>query len=142
MCRVVRKAAAHFGKKSSAPCYGQGVELFVFLPAPIHQRPFLDSGDNAHDHYNSLSTEQITADLKESCDKIEAASGVRPTLIRCPYGEYDNHVICAVRDYGLEPIQWDVEALHSVGVIRRTACNQREAVWLTFLTLEYSSIVL
>ncbi|MEA4942721.1 MAG: polysaccharide deacetylase family protein [Oscillibacter sp.] len=71
-----------------------------------------------HDHYNSLSAEQITADLKESCDKIEAVTGVRPTLIRCPYGEYDNHVICTVRDYGLEPIQWDVETLHSVGVKR------------------------
>lgn len=79
-----------------------------------------------HDHYNSLSADQITSDLKESCDKIEAVTGVRPTLIRCPYGEYDNHVICAVRDYGLEPIQWDVETLHSVGVIESTTCNQAE----------------
>jgi peptidoglycan/xylan/chitin deacetylase (PgdA/CDA1 family) len=75
-----------------------------------------------HDHYNSLSSEQITADLKESCDKIEAATGVRPTLIRCPYGEYDDHVIRAVRDYGMEPIQWDVETLHLIGVNPRTPC--------------------
>jgi len=64
-----------------------------------------------HDHYNSLSAEQISADLKASCDKIEAVTGVRPSLIRCPYGEYDNHVIQAVRDYGMEPIQWDVDSL-------------------------------
>jgi len=64
-----------------------------------------------HDHYNGLSTEQISADLKASCDKIEAITGVRPSLIRCPYGEYDNHVIQAVRAYGMEPIQWDVDSL-------------------------------
>ena len=64
-----------------------------------------------HDHYNSLSTQQITEDLKTSCDKIEAVTGIRPTLIRCPYGEYDNHVIEAIRAYGMEPIQWDVDSL-------------------------------
>jgi len=69
------------------------------------------SHSSHHDHYNSLSTEQITADLKESCDKIEAVTGVRPTLIRCPYGEYDDHVIQAIRAYGMEPIQWDVDSL-------------------------------
>lgn len=69
------------------------------------------SHSNHHDHYNSLSAEQITTDLKESCDKIEAVTGVRPTLIRCPYGEYDDHVIQAIRDYGMEPIQWDVDSL-------------------------------
>ena len=67
------------------------------------------SHSNHHDHYNSLTKEEITADLKESCDKIENVTGVRPTLIRCPYGEYDNHVISSIRGYGMEPIQWDVE---------------------------------
>lgn len=80
---------------------------------------------NHHDHYNSLSAEQIAADLKECCDKTEKLIGVRPSLIRCPYGEYDNHVISAIRAYGMEPIQWDVETLHSVGVIRRTTCYQK-----------------
>lgn len=69
------------------------------------------SHSSHHDHFNSLSTEKITADLKESSDKIEAITGVRPTLIRCPYGEYDDHVVQAIRDYGMEPIQWDVDSL-------------------------------
>jgi polysaccharide deacetylase family sporulation protein PdaB len=69
------------------------------------------SHSSHHDHYNSLSAEQITADLKESCDKVEAVTGVRPTLVRCPYGEYDDHVIQAVRACGMEPIQWDVDSL-------------------------------
>ena len=39
----------------------------------------------------------------------DAVTGCSPTLIRCPYGEYDDHVISAVRSLGMEPIQWDVE---------------------------------
>lgn len=69
------------------------------------------SHSDTHAHYNSLSTEEITADLQASSDKIKAVTGVAPTLIRCPYGEYDDHVIRAIRDFGMEPIQWDVDSL-------------------------------
>ena len=62
-----------------------------------------------HAHFNSLSTDEIIADLNTCNDKIEAVTGVRPTLFRCPYGEYDDHVILATRSIGMEPIQWDVE---------------------------------
>ena len=71
---------------------------------------------NTHAHYNSLSTEEIIADINACNDKIEAITGVRPTLIRCPYGEYDDHVIAAIRSIGMEPIQWDVEALATAGI--------------------------
>ena len=64
-----------------------------------------------HAHYNSLSTEEIIADVNACNDKIEAITGVRPTLIRCPYGEYDDHVIAAIRSIGMEPIQWDTDSL-------------------------------
>ena len=66
---------------------------------------------NHHDHYNPLSTAQITADASACADRIEAVTGVRPTLLRCPYGEYDDHVIAAIRSIGIEPIQWDVDSL-------------------------------
>ena len=62
-----------------------------------------------HDHYSSLSAEQIVADVQDSCAKIEAVTGECPTLIRCPYGEYDDHVISAIRSIDMEPIQWSVE---------------------------------
>ena len=69
------------------------------------------SHSNHHDHFNSLSADQIVADVTASNERIAAASGVTPTLIRCPYGEYDDHVISAVRSLGMEPIQWDVDSL-------------------------------
>ncbi len=41
----------------------------------------------------------------------DAVTGVRPTLIRPPYGEYDDNVVSAIRSMGMEPIQWDVDSL-------------------------------
>ena len=88
---------------------------------PEQAKAIVDSGNelmnhsNAHDHYNSLTADQIIADVNTCNDKIEALTGVRPTLIRCPFGEYDDHVISTIRSIGMEPIQWDVEALAAVG---------------------------
>ncbi len=68
----------------------------------------------SHAHFNSLSADQIIADITACNEKIASVTGVCPTLFRPPYGEYDDHVIAAVRSMGMEPIQWDVETLHSV----------------------------
>ena len=96
---------------------------------PEQAKAIVDSGNelmnhsNAHDHYNSLTADQIIADVNTCNDKIEALTGVRPTLIRCPFGEYDDHVISTIRSIGMEPIQWDVEALAAVG--RRKSMKKR-----------------
>ena len=66
---------------------------------------------NTHAHYPQLSADQVVADLNACNDKIEAVTGVRPTLARLPYGDYDDNSINAVRSIGMEPIQWDVDSL-------------------------------
>ena len=66
---------------------------------------------NTHAHMSQLSRDEIIADVNACNDKIEAVTGVRPTLIRPPYGEYDDNVISAIRSMGMEPIQWDVDSL-------------------------------
>jgi peptidoglycan/xylan/chitin deacetylase (PgdA/CDA1 family) len=58
-----------------------------------------------------LTAEQVVADLNACNDKIENITGVRPTLVRLPYGDYDDNSINAVRSIGMEPIQWDVDSL-------------------------------
>lgn len=84
---------------------------------PESVRALYDAGhevmnhSSSHAHFNTLSAAEITADLDACNDRIEAVTGVRPTLVRCPYGEYDDHVINAVRAMGMEPIQWDVDSL-------------------------------
>ena len=76
---------------------------------------------NTHAHYPQLSADQVVADLNACNDKIEAVTGVRPVLVRLPYGDYDDSSINAVRSIGMEPIQWDVET----SAIQETPCGTR-----------------
>ena len=64
-----------------------------------------------HAHFASLTTDQIIENVNKSCDAIEEVTGVRPTLFRAPYGEYDDHVIAAVDSMNIHTIQWDVDSL-------------------------------
>ena len=64
-----------------------------------------------HAHFSKLSADAIRSNIETSCGKIEAVTGVRPTLFRCPYGEYDDHVIQTLTDMGMKTIQWDVDSL-------------------------------
>ena len=85
---------------------------------------------DSHAHYNSLSAQEIIEDVTACNEKIQAVTGVCPTLIRCPYGEYDDHVIAAIRSMGMEPIQWDVDSLDwkdlSAGEITRRVTEKVE----------------
>lgn len=66
---------------------------------------------DTHAHMTKLSRDQILADVEACNDTVEKVTGVRPTLFRPPYGEYDDKVIAAIRSLGMEPIQWDVDSL-------------------------------
>ena len=69
-----------------------------------------------HAHFSSLSSDQIAADITAGSKKIAAITGVTPTLFRCPYGEYDDHVIQSVEALGMTAIQWDVDSLDWKGI--------------------------
>lgn len=69
-----------------------------------------------HAHFSQLSSDEIRRDLQECNDRVSAVTGVAPTLFRCPYGEYDDHVIQAVQDAGMTAIQWDVDSLDWKGI--------------------------
>jgi len=66
---------------------------------------------NDHAHFSKLSSDQIVANITACNKKIAAVTGVTPTLFRCPYGEYDDHVIKALRSMNMHTIQWDVDSL-------------------------------
>ena len=64
-----------------------------------------------HAHFSKLSTADIIKNVSACNDRIEEVTGVRPTLFRCPYGEYDDHVVSALRSMNMFTIQWDVDSL-------------------------------
>ena len=69
-----------------------------------------------HPHLNALTTDGVQQEVNACSDRIEALTGTRPMLFRCPYGEYDDHVIEAVRAIGVTPVQWDVDSLDWKGI--------------------------
>ena len=91
---------------------GEWVDKYPESVLALHEagHEIMNHSDD-HAHFTKLSKEQIQANINACSDKIEAITGVRPTLFRPPYGEYDDNVIVAVRDMGVEPIQWDVDSL-------------------------------
>lgn len=103
---------AQYNVKATFFVIGQWAEKY-----PESVKALSDAGhevmnhSNDHAHFNALSTDEIISNLDAANDKIESITGVRPTLFRPPYGEYDDHVIAAVRSIGMEPIQWSVDSL-------------------------------
>ena len=69
-----------------------------------------------HAHFSKLSEDEIVADVTACNEKIAAVTGLTPTLFRCPYGEYDDHVINAVNSMGMTAVQWDVDSLDWKGI--------------------------
>lgn len=64
-----------------------------------------------HPYFTQCSTETVIQEVETCNDAIEKITGVRPTLIRCPYGDYNDSVINTIRSLGMEPIQWSVDSL-------------------------------
>ena len=74
------------------------------------------SHSSHHAHFSMMSADEIAADLREANRLISAETGVEPTLFRCPYGEYDDHVIQTVKSLGMTAIQWSVDSLDWKGI--------------------------
>jgi len=66
---------------------------------------------DTHAHFTKLSADSIISDVNSCNEKIKAITGSTPSLFRCPYGEYDDHVVSAVNSMGMHVIQWDVDSL-------------------------------
>ena len=60
---------------------------------------------------SKLSETEMREELSSSCQAIERTTGVKPTLFRPPYGDYNNLLIETCAKLNLYPIQWDVDSL-------------------------------
>lgn len=71
----------------------------------------LGNHSDDHAHFTKLSSDGIVSNVNACNEKIKAITGEAPTLFRCPYGEYDDHVVAEVNNMGMQVIQWDVDSL-------------------------------
>lgn len=66
---------------------------------------------DTHAHMSQLSEQGIRDELRIMSDKVEKLTGVRPTLFRPPYGDYNDRVIRVSRAEGYEAVQWSIDSL-------------------------------
>lgn len=66
---------------------------------------------DTHPHMSKLPKAEIRAEIERCNDKVEAITGVRPTLFRAPYGEYCDALLEVLDELGMTCIQWDVDSL-------------------------------
>ena len=71
----------------------------------------IQNHSNTHPHMPQLSKEQMCDEIESCNKKIEAITGVCPTLHRPPYGDYDNALIETLASLNMSTIQWDVDSL-------------------------------
>ena len=64
-----------------------------------------------HTYYTTLSHDGMLADIEKCNAVIKKACEVEPSLFRAPSGDYNNNVIAAVKEAGMEYIQWSVDSL-------------------------------
>lgn len=83
-------------------------ELVREIAARGHE---IGNHSDSHAHFPQISESKIRQELDSCSDKIEALTGVRPTLFRPPYGDYDNKVVTVSRDEGYECVQWSIDSL-------------------------------
>lgn len=66
---------------------------------------------NTHPDLTKLSAEGIKSEVAACNEALSAVTGVTPTLIRVPYGAYNDEVVNTIRSMGMEAVQWDVDSL-------------------------------
>ena len=75
----------------------------------------IQNHSNTHPHMPQLSKAQMINEIESCNKKIESITGKCPTLLRPPYGDYDNALIEVMNDLKMYTIQWDVEPYATVG---------------------------
>ncbi len=104
---------------------GEWVEKF-----PESVKALSDAGheimnhSDSHPHMSKLSREQMKQEIEACNDRIEAITGVRPTLFRAPYGEYCDGLIEVLDELGMYCIQWDVDSLDWKDISSQEICRR------------------
>ncbi len=79
---------------------------------------------NTHPHMTQISVEKMKEEVQKCDEKIKNITGVKPTLFRAPYGDYNNDVIQAMRETGHFTIQWDVDSLDWKNLSPNEICDR------------------
>ena len=103
---------AQFNVKATLFVVGQWVDKY-----PESVKALADAGhevmnhSNTHPHMPQLSAAQMRAEIEACNQKIASVTGKTPTLLRPPYGDYNNTLVETLQAMGMYCVQWDVDSL-------------------------------
>ena len=76
----------------------------------------IQNHSNTHPYLSKISESEIISQLENCNEKAQKITGKRPTLIRPPYGDYNNTVIKTIKGINMYPIQWSIDSLDWKGI--------------------------
>ena len=100
---------AQYGGKATFFMVGERVGFYkTEVQRMVAEGHEVDNHTMNHKYLQKLGAAQIQAQVNQGNDAIQAACGVRPTLLRLPGG---NHNATVVANAGMPMIQWNVDTL-------------------------------
>lgn len=84
----------------------------------------IENHSYAHPHMTNQSKQDMKKDIDLCNSKIEELTGKRPTLLRAPYGDYNNSVIETAEECGMATVQWSVDSLDWKGISSEEIVNR------------------
>ena len=101
-----------YGIRATFFVVGEWVDRYPESVKALHEAGHeVMNHSDTHPHFTKLSPARMTAEADACAEKIRAVTGVRPTLFRPPYGDYNDTVVSTLRQAGFTAIQWDVDSL-------------------------------
>ena len=73
---------------------------------------------------NSLTPGQIREELEKLEQMLIEVAGVKPSLFRPPFGEYNNEVIRVAGEMGYKSIQWSIDSLDWQNISKEELINR------------------
>ncbi len=71
----------------------------------------VENHSDTHPYMTKLSTQELVREITNCNEKIKTLTGKSPSLLRPPYGDYNNQVVNAVKEQGMYCIQWDIDSV-------------------------------
>ncbi len=111
---------AKYDIKATFFVVGEWVDKYPESVLALHEAGHeIMNHSDTHPHMSKLSAEQMVSEIEACNSKIEAITGIRPTLLRAPYGEYNDLLIETLAELNMYCIQWDVDTLAAVGMHKK-----------------------
>lgn len=101
-----------YNVKSTFFLVGFWVDKFPNQVEEIYKRGHeIGNHSSTHPNMSTLTKEQMIKELMDTDKKIKDITGIKPTLFRPPFGDYNDLLIQTARELNYNTIQWDIDSL-------------------------------